>query len=408
MADDKDSWQGSAAEAFHAKLKEDLPKYLKEGQESLQKAAHDLGGWETRLNDHRSRARSIEADAQSARSSFGTAWSDAVAAVRSNSDALALQGRHFDSDQALQQADDRIKAAMSTVEDAVRRVDNAFSTLHQAITDAKKLADEHFHDASSVADALRKDAKDLAPHKPNPILNWIKEHGGDILGAAAAVCGVLALFCPVFAIPAILLSVGALGLHSWKMASDGAKLWPPTSAEALGNWATLGCDALGAVPGIGPAAKAAGFLKDAAEAGEAAGAVAKGAEGAEAATKAAEGAGEAAKTPGFISRWGSAVKTDGGGDNAVNPLLTKMGRSMGMDKDTAAFAGKLVQFHVNATGAAFATAALAPGAADSDQFANANTTVTGGSDLLAAQPTVKVGAQGTAAIVRGLAALARG
>jgi hypothetical protein len=425
MADDKDSWQGDAAEAFHQKLKDKLPKYLQEGSESLQKAADDLRGWSTRLDGYRSKAQGHESDACSARSGFATAWTDAVAAVGNNRDALALQGQHFDTDAALKAANDRLRAAMSTIEDAVTRCDRAFGALHQIVSDAKHLADTHSADASTVAAQLRHAAHDIAPHKPNPFLNWIKEHGGDILSAAAAICGVLALFCPVFAIPAILLSAGALGLHAWKMASDGAKLWPP-SMEAAGNWATLGCDALGAIPGIGVTAKAAGLMKDAAEAGEAANAAntaVKATEGAEAAAgatekataaagDAAEASGDAAKAPGFASRWGEAAKATGG-DGGVNPLVDKGlrraidGSTATVSSDTTKFAGKLVQFNVNATGATFATAGLFPDAAANQQYANSNTVVTGGADALAAAPTTAGGARGTSALVGGLAKLMR-
>jgi len=400
MADDKDSWQGEAAEAFHAKLKDELPKYLEDGSKSLHKAANDLRGWGTRLDGYRTKAQACEADASTARGTFGTAWTSAIEVARSHQADLQLQGKHFDTDAELQQANTRIQTALSSIEDAVSTVDSAFSALQTAIRQAKSLADTHHDDASSVAKSLRSDASDIAPHKPNPIVNWLKEHGGDILSAAAAVCGVLALFCPVFAIPAILLSAGALGMHAWKMASDGAKLWPPTSMEALGNWATLGCDALGAIPGIGVTAKAAGLMKDAAEAGELAGDAARATDGAEAAVKAGEGAAEGASEAGdaaesegekaanFFQRWGDAARERAGGDAAVNPWMqSKLGRlidGQGKDlSDAAVFAGKAIQFNVNATGAAFATANLFPSAAGDDSFLNTNTVVTGGADALA-------------------------
>lgn len=366
IAADRDAWQGEAAEAFHARLEAELPTSLDDAHRSLNRAAQSLRDWSARLDAHRARARAAESDAAGARSAYARDWGAAVEAVAGNRDAFALQGRYIGTDAELRRADARIKAAENAVESAVAQVRRTFATLHQAVDDARRLADRHREDAAAVARRLHAASHDLAPRRPNPVLSWIKEHGGDILSAAAAVCGVVALFCPVFAIPAILLSAGALGLHAWKMGSDGAKLWPP-STEMAGNWATLGGDLLGAVPGIGVTAEAAGLMRDAAEAGEAVGAAGRVGE-------AADTARSAARSPGFAQRWGEAARQTGG-DGAVSPLLVRGARRLGLNTDAAMFAGKAFQFNVNATGAAFATAALAPGAADSSSFANANTTV---------------------------------
>lgn len=399
MADDKDSWQGSAAEAFHGQLKQDLPKYLDEGSKSLQQAADTLKGWGTRLDGYRAKAAGYEADAASSRSTFGSAWTDAVSAVADNRDALALQGQHFDNSASLQAADARLKSAVSTINDAVTRLDGAFSGLQQVLGDAKGLADSHSEDASGVARALKSNASNLAPHKPNPFLNWLKEHGGDILSALAAVCGVIALFCPVFAVAAILLSLVALGLHAWKFAADG-ELFP--IGKNGGNWLTLGCDLLGALPGIGVTAKAAGWLKDGAEAAEATEGVAGATEAASAADESAsagteaaadagaDGAAEsgdaAAKAPNFAQRWAAAAGSRAGGDAGVNPYLQSgVNRALGVTRDSdaaiqgaATMGGKMVQFTINSTGAVFSGASLLPSTGNSDGFDNTNTDVTVG------------------------------
>lgn len=373
MADDQTSWQGDAAEAFHQKLKQDLPKYLDEGHQSLQKAADDLRGWGTRLDGYRTKAEAHEADAASARSTYGSAWTDAVSVAQSHRDDLALQGQQFSTDAELQAAQSRLNGAYASIEDAVKRVSGAFSTLRQAISDAKSLADTHSEDAAQVAKQLRSAAKDFAPHKPNPILNWIKEHGGDILSALAAVCGVIALFCPAFALAAILLSAGALALHAWKFASDGGQLLP--LGKNWGNWVTLGGDLLGAVPGIGVTAKAFSLARDAGEAGQAVGAIAKaGAFARGLSTTAKEAAGGEAGVNGLLQ-------------SGVSRLVDGAGAA-GQASDAAKFAGKLVQFHINATGAAFALAGFDPSAGNDNSFSNTNnslglgTGVLGGADLL--------------------------
>ncbi|GAB2455171.1 hypothetical protein [Streptomyces incanus] len=86
---------------------------------------------------------------------------------------------------------------------------------------------------------------------------WIKDHA-DWITVAASVIGVIAIFCPVLAPLAIGLSAVALFAHAAAYGWNG--LFPPTG-QNIGNWLTLGGDALGMVPGVG-AAKAgimAGF-----------------------------------------------------------------------------------------------------------------------------------------------------
>lgn len=368
MADDQTTWQGDAAEAFHQKLKQDLPKYLDEGHQSLQKASDDLRGWGARLDGYRTKAQGHEADAAGARSAYGNAWTDAVSVAQSHSADLALQGQHFSTDAELQSAQSRLDAAYAAIEDAVKRLSGAFSTLRQAICDAKTLADTHAEDAAQVAKQLRSAAKDFAPHKPNPILNWIKEHGGDILSALAAVCGVIALFCPAFALAAIVLSALALGLHAWKFASDGGSLWPPTSMSVLDNYLALAGDALGAVPGIGVVAKAATLARDAGDAGEAASLL--------------------SKAGNFSRGLVTAAKDEAGGDAAVSGWvqkgLTRLidGPAAEEASDGAKFAGKLVQFNINATAATFGAASLDPQASSDSSFQGTNRGVTGGTTVL--------------------------
>lgn len=88
---------------------------------------------------------------------------------------------------------------------------------------------------------------------------------------------------------AIGLSLAAFAVHVNQYAKSGVDMWPPTSKN-IGNWATLGGDALGAIPGVGPAVKGLRAGKTAFTAAEGAARVTKGAgTGAKAAWSAARG-----------------------------------------------------------------------------------------------------------------------
>lgn len=78
---------------------------------------------------------------------------------------------------------------------------------------------------------------------------WVKSHA-DWITVAASVIGVVAIFCPVLAPLAIGLSAVALFAHAASYGVDG--LFPPTGPN-IGNWLTLGGDALGMIPGVGAA-----------------------------------------------------------------------------------------------------------------------------------------------------------
>lgn len=353
MKADKDSWQGEAAEAFHEKLSENLPKYLQEGHQSLSKAAATLRDWHTRLDGYQAKARICEADAQSARSSFGNAWTDAVSTAADSKSSLALQGKHFDSDAELQQADAEIKSAISAVEDATRRAGSAFTSLQQIISEAKSLADEHSDEASTVAKSLRAEAKDYAPHKPglwSKISGWLKDHSADILSAAAALCGLIAFFCPIFAIPAVLLSAGAFTGHLRKdLHEDGAFSKPST-------WITLAGDALGAFPGLGMVAKGASLARGTAEIGEL-----------------ASNAGKAET----LWRGAQEVGKTAGGENAVGETLQRVVNKVhtgdwNQVSDASELTAKRFQLGLNFTSASLATEGLVPRVGDNDSFSAAN------------------------------------
>ncbi|WP_436737391.1 WXG100 family type VII secretion target [Streptomyces sp. BBFR102] len=81
----------------------------------------------------------------------------------------------------------------------------------------------------------------------------LKKHA-DWITVAASVLGVVAIFCPVLAPLAIGLSALAFFTHAASYGFSG--LFPPTG-QNIGNWLTLGGDALGMVPGVGGAFKGA-------------------------------------------------------------------------------------------------------------------------------------------------------
>ncbi len=260
------TWSGDAQQAFSASLS-DLPTHLQKASDSVDRARQELDNWWKELTANRVTATGYEAQAKTMQGTLR----DAQAAHReagANGD-LLLAGQTFPDAAALASAQQRYNTAKSTLDDAATRLTGAQNDLNGVLTQAHQLSDEQAKFGRERAKAIRKAADDDAPHKPG-IWDWIKAHGADFLTVAASVCGIIAIFCPAFALAAIILSVAAFAAHSATYVSQGGwgALFPP-SAKNMGNWLTLGGDALGAIPGVGVAGKGLAAAKAARTAGEA-------------------------------------------------------------------------------------------------------------------------------------------
>ncbi|MFG3225388.1 putative T7SS-secreted protein [Kitasatospora sp. NPDC048194] len=257
-------WTGDAAKAFAGQFGK-LPGYLQDAADSITAAYQALDTWYQTLNEHQPKAVEL------ARAAL-TAMQDKERAEQAHRTAAAapdleLAGKSFPDDASLAAAEKRYNAARNHLDQAAKLVSSATSTLTGLQNQAHELAENHKADAHKTATAIRKAADSKAPPEPgwlSKVGNWLKNHGADLLTVAAGVCGVAAIFFPAFALPAILLSAAAAGAHATQYAVKG-QLWPPQ--KNIGNWLTLGGDVLGAIPGVGVAAKGVTAAREAGAAG---------------------------------------------------------------------------------------------------------------------------------------------
>ncbi|MET7357664.1 WXG100 family type VII secretion target [Streptomyces sp. NPDC005562] len=276
-------WKGKAAEGFREKFDDEFRPKMDEARDSFRDAASALTDWADYMERKQKAAVKLEAEA----ALVNEALKDA-----------------YDKVDKLKEADDKkddkkrdSKDHEEKVKDANRAVNTQDLELEELRRKGRRMKKNYQEYGKEIAERL-KAAMDIAPNEPGmwdklgdalenlgkaladlpgklgdvlaEVGEWIKSHA-DWITVAASVIGVVAIFCPVLAPLAIGLSAVALLAHASAYGIDG--LFPPTG-ERIGNWLTLGGDALGMVPGVG-AAKAgvmAGF-----KAGRGAGGVVAGA-----------------------------------------------------------------------------------------------------------------------------------
>ncbi|GAB7180387.1 hypothetical protein ATKI12_0218 [Kitasatospora sp. Ki12] len=258
-------WTGDAAKAFAGQFGK-LPAYLQDAADSITAAYQALDVWYRALTEHQPKAAELARAAVTAKQHKEQAeQAHATAAAAPD---LKLAGQSFPDDASLAAAEQRYTKAKSHLDAAADLVTSAADELTGLRNQAHELAEAHTSDAHKTADAIRKAADSKAPPEPgwlSKVGNWLKNHGADLLTVAAGVCGVAAIFFPALALPAILLSAAAAGAHATQYAVKG-QLWPPQ--KNIGNWLTLGGDVLGAIPGVGVAAKGVTAAREASLAGK--------------------------------------------------------------------------------------------------------------------------------------------
>lgn len=247
-------WEGDAARGFAQKAQE-LPKYLADGHGSLLEAARALHAWQSQLTDFQTLAARYEEEAEEARRVLKQAEADPD---------LLLAGRTFDTEAALNDAQQRLDRA-------ARRVDEATEALNTVIKKAQTLLGDHEAAARTAAEAVRR-AAERAPDQPGlfdrfldglnglgdaieelagDIWEWVQQHAdtiyeiGDWLGWASAACDVLAVIFSETIVGAVafeaigmVLNGGALAAHAIGWAAGSKK----------GNWLDIGLDIAGFVP----------------------------------------------------------------------------------------------------------------------------------------------------------------
>ncbi|MDW4910940.1 hypothetical protein RB628_37900, partial [Streptomyces sp. ADMS] len=265
-------WKGEAAEAFRETFDDEFRPRMDEARDSFCDAATALEDWAEHMENRQADAVRLEAQAAAADEQLGKAHENA--------------NKLKDSDDGTKDSEDH----EGMVKDANRAVNTKELELDELRRRGRRMAKNYREYGKEIADRLKK-AMDIAPNEPgmwdklgdalkdlgkaladlpgqvgdllSDIGDWIKSHA-DWITVVASVVGVIAIFCPVLAPLAVGLSALAFVAHAAAYGVDG--LFPPTgnNGQNIGNWLTLGGDALGMVPGVGgvragyKAARAAG------------------------------------------------------------------------------------------------------------------------------------------------------
>ncbi|MFJ6689627.1 putative T7SS-secreted protein [Streptomyces sp. NPDC091294] len=270
-------WKGKAAEVFREKFDDEFRPRMDDARDSFCDAATVLEDWAAYMETKQAEAARLEDQAAKVNEQLGKAHS------------IADKLKDADDDKTTQDHKDAIQGA----DRAVNAKEHELEKLRRR---GRRLAGNYQEYGKEIADRL-KSAMNIAPNEPgmwdklgdaiadlgeaiadlpgqvgellSDIGDWIKSHA-DWITVAASVIGVIAIFCPVLAPLAIGLSAVAFAAHASAYGWSG--LWPPTG-ERIGNWLTLGGDALGMVPGVGAAFRG---VKAGVKAGRAAGGVVAG------------------------------------------------------------------------------------------------------------------------------------
>lgn len=276
-------WKGKAAEGFREKFDDEFRPKMDEARDSFRDAASALTDWADYMKRKQKAAVKLEAEAALVNKALKDAYDKADKLKEADAKRDDKKKDSKDHEEKVKEANRAVNTQDLELEELRRRgrrMKKNYQEYGKEIAERLKAAMDIAPNEpgmwDKLGDALENLGKALAdlPGKLGDVLaevgEWIKSHA-DWITVVASVIGVVAIFCPVLAPLAIGLSAVALLAHASAYGIDG--LFPPTG-ERIGNWLTLGGDALGMVPGVG-AAKAgvmAGF-----KAGRGAGGVVAGA-----------------------------------------------------------------------------------------------------------------------------------
>lgn len=259
-------WEGKAAEAFREKFDDEFRPRMDDARDSFSDAATALADWAAYMERKQTAAMKLEAEAAEINRQLSQAHDKAEKLKKVDGDTKGTE-EHEEKLQGANRAVNTKELELEELRRKGRRMAYAWQAYGKEIAERLKKAMDIAPNEPGVwdklGDAISGLGKALAdlPDQVGELLSgigeWIKAHA-DWITVAASVIGVIAIFCPVLAPLAIGLSAVAFLAHAASYGVEG--LWPPTG-ERVGNWLTLGGDALGMVPGVG-AAKAgimAGF-----------------------------------------------------------------------------------------------------------------------------------------------------
>ncbi|MFI7013024.1 putative T7SS-secreted protein [Streptomyces sp. NPDC050164] len=213
-------WEGDAAVAFREQLDGGpLPLNLKNAAHSIRKAARQLARWEGEIDDFQRRAKRLEEDAKEAQAAVDRAHGRASAAK----DSPDLHEKGTDRD-----------AAQKALTRANSAVEEAQAELDKIIGKAKKLAEEHEHQAAYRAGKIRDATKKLAPQEPgwfDKTLDWLGDNLPDILSFTAGLIAVAALLLAgplgwsLATVAGLMLTSSAISLTAFSLRISDAETW---------------------------------------------------------------------------------------------------------------------------------------------------------------------------------------
>jgi hypothetical protein len=251
-------WEGKAAEAFREKFDDEFRPRMDDARDSFSDAATALEDWAEYMARKQAAAVKLEAEAAEVNERLGKSY-EKVGKLNDADDDKKEDKEHKDKVQEANRAVNSQELELEELRRKGRTIKKNYQEYGKEIADRLKNAMDIAPNEPGMWDKLGDAIADLGkaladlPGQVGDLLadigDWIKSHA-DWITVAASVIGVIAIFCPVLAPLAIGLSAVALFAHAASYGVDG--LFPPTG-ERIGNWLTLGGDALGMVPGVGAA-----------------------------------------------------------------------------------------------------------------------------------------------------------
>ncbi|MFI5523862.1 putative T7SS-secreted protein [Streptomyces platensis] len=251
------AWEGEAAQNFAKKLGE-LPKYLKQGSESMHDCAKALRSWHGHLQGFQDKAGKVEAEAASARK-------QAESDLDHYNDIIRQYQPYFG--QPMEPA--AAKKMENEMDAAKDKADHSKDKLEELIREAERIYAQWKDRAGEAERAILKASENHPPdlHWWNRAMDGLKNawrgfkdwlvENADLLSTISSGLAAAALACQI--IPGVGTAVGTVlgGASAVFAAGAMAGHW---MGNARGNgtpgW-KIGLDALGVVPGLGGAIKAA-------------------------------------------------------------------------------------------------------------------------------------------------------
>jgi uncharacterized protein YukE len=248
-------WEGEAAQNFSTKLGE-LPKYLKQGTESMGDCAKALKTWQTKLTDFQSRAKGLEADAVEARAKVKQTGEDndrvnakINTVIKNKTELTEAEAKQLgdESDAAVAAANAAVDALNKLIDEAEKLQASWKDRAGEAERAILKASENHppdLHWWDQALDSLSSGWRDFK--------DWLVENA-DLLSTISSALAAAAIACQF--IPVVGQVAGAvLGAGSVICAAGAmAGHW---MGNARGNgtpaW-KIGLDALGIIPGLGAA-----------------------------------------------------------------------------------------------------------------------------------------------------------